>query len=212
MRRVGRARPDDRVLAGSPEALVACDEQLYRGARAEAAACYRGLLAESTDARIKGDAARATGDVRAANASSRPRSRSTRGSGVAHALGRAVLATHQNNEAIKLFQEALEIDAAYAPAKIGLAKIAADRYEEKTREWAEQVIKETPDQALEAHLMLARAALEDGAIETGEKALDAALELAEDHDRSPLEIYALKAAVDLLRGTTDSRGRSVHWP
>ena len=28
--------------------------------------------------------------------------------------------------------------------------------------------------------------------------------LAEDHDRSPLEIYALRASVDLLRGTTES--------
>ena len=108
--------------------------------------------------------------------------------------GELFLATHQNNEAVKLFQEALEIDAGYAPAKIGLAKIAAGRYEEKTREWAEQVIDETPDRALEAHLMLARAALEDGAIDAGDEALDEALELAEDHDRSPLEIYALKAA------------------
>ena len=68
-----------------------------------------------------------------------------------------------------------------------------------------QVIDETPDQALEAHLLLARAALEDGAIEAGDKALDEALELAEEHERSPLEIYALKASADLLRGTTDSQ-------
>ena len=33
------------------EALVACDEQLYRGARAEAAACYRALLAQSACSR-----------------------------------------------------------------------------------------------------------------------------------------------------------------
>ena len=187
------------------EALVACDEQLYRGARAEAVACYRALLAQSTDARIKGDAARATGDVRAANAFFQAALKEyPEDPALRTRWGELFVATHQNNEAIKLFQEALEIDAAYAPAKIGLAKIAAGGYEEKTREWAEQVINETPDQALEAHLLLARAALEDGAIETGEKALDAALELAEDHDRSPLEVYALKAAVDLLRGTTDS--------
>ena len=90
--------------------------------------------------------------------SSKPRSRSIpRTPALRTRWGELFLATHQNNEAIKLFQEALEIDAAYAPAKIGLAKIAAGRYEEKTREWADQVIDETPDQALEAHLMLARA-------------------------------------------------------
>ena len=163
------------------------------------------MLAQSTDARIKADAARATGDVRAANAFFQAALKEyPEDPALRTRWGELFIATHQNNEAIKLFQEALEIDADYAPAKIGLAKIAAGRYEEKTREWAEQVINETPDQALEAHLMFARAALEDGAIEAGEKALDAALELAEDHDRSPLEIYALKAAVDLLRGTTDS--------
>ena len=48
-------------------ALVACDEQAYRGQRAPATACYRNLLTQSTDNRIKADAARATGDVRAAN-------------------------------------------------------------------------------------------------------------------------------------------------
>ncbi len=57
-------------------ALVACDEQLYRGQRAPAEACYRKLLAESTDTRIKADAARATGDVaRRQLRSSRQRSR-----------------------------------------------------------------------------------------------------------------------------------------
>ena len=188
-----------------PEALVACDEQAYRGARAEALACYRRLIAESTDTRIKADAARASGDVRAANTffqnaiKEYPEDPALR-----TRWGELFAATHANNEAVKLFEEALELDPKYAPAKIGLAKIAAGRYEEKTREWAAQVIEETPDQALEAHLMVARAALEDGAIDAGVVALDMAQELAEKHDRSPLEIYALKASVDLLRGTAES--------
>jgi tetratricopeptide (TPR) repeat protein len=187
------------------EELVACDEQMYRGARAEATACYRSLLAQNADPRIKADAARATGDVRAANAFFQAALKEYPEDAALRARwGELFAATHQDNEAVKLFQEALEIDAAYAPAKIGLAKLAAGRYEEKTREWAEQVIDETPDEALEAYLLVARAALEDGAIEAGDEALDEAFELAEDHDRSPLEIYALKAAVDLLRGTTDS--------
>jgi len=186
-------------------ALVACDKQLYRGQRAPAEACYRKLLAENPDARIKGDAARATGDVRAANSFFQAAVKEYPEDPALRARwGELFAATHQNNEAVRLFEEALELKPDYAPAKIGLAKIAAGRYEEKTREWADQVIDETPDEALEAHLMIARAALEDGDIEAGEKALDEALELAEDHDRSPLEIYALKAAADLLRGTTDS--------
>jgi len=48
--------------------LVACDRAAYRGARAEAQQCYVALLAKTADLRIKADAARASGDVRAANA------------------------------------------------------------------------------------------------------------------------------------------------
>ncbi len=188
-----------------PPALVACDEQAYRGARAEAVACYRRLMTQSTDTRIKADAARAAGDVRAANAFFQTALKEhEQDPALRTRWGELFVATHQNNEAIRLFEEALEIDPKYAPAKIGLAKIAAGQYEEKTREWAAQVIDETPEQALEAHLLLARAALEDGAIDAGAQALDEAQDLAEEHDRSPLEIYALKASVDLLRGTADS--------
>jgi tetratricopeptide (TPR) repeat protein len=188
-----------------PKALVACDEQAYRGARAEALACYTSLISQSTDSRIKADAARATGDVRAANSFFQAAIKEYPQDAALRARwGELFVATHQNNEAVRLFEEALELDAKYAPAKIGLAKIAAGQYEEKTREWATQVIDETPDQALEAHLMVARAALEDGAIDAGVDALDTAQELAEKNHRSLLEIYALRASVDLLRGTTDS--------
>jgi tetratricopeptide (TPR) repeat protein len=187
------------------DALVACDRMLYRGALPEAQACYRNLVAGSADTRIKADAARALGDVRSANSFFQAALKEyPEDAAVRTRWGELFLATHQNEQAIRLFQEALEIDAAYAPAKIGLAKIAAGRFEEKTREWAVQVIDETPEQALEAHLLLARAALEDGSIDGGDDALDEALELAEEHDLSPLQIYALKAAVDLLRGTAAS--------
>ncbi|HEX7238071.1 MAG TPA: tetratricopeptide repeat protein [Gammaproteobacteria bacterium] len=188
-----------------PQALLACDEQANRGARAEAMACYRNLITQSSDTRIKADAARASGDVRAANAFFQAAIKEyPEDAALRSRWGELFVATHQNNEAAKLFEEALKLDEKYAPAKIGLAKIAAGRYEEKTREWASQVIDDTPDQALEAHLMIARAALEDGAIDAGNDALDTALELAEKNHRSPLEIYALKASVDLLKGTATS--------
>jgi tetratricopeptide (TPR) repeat protein len=188
-----------------PAALVACDERAYRGARAEALACYRSLLSQSTDSRIKADAARAAGDVRASNAFFQAAIKEyPEDPAVRTRWGELFFATHQHNEAIKLFEEALGLDADYAPAKIGLAKVAAGRFEDKTGEWAKQVIDDTPEQALEAYLLLARAALEDGAIDAGDDALDEALELAERHGRSPLEIYALKASVDLLRNTTVS--------
>jgi tetratricopeptide (TPR) repeat protein len=185
--------------------LVACDQQLYRGARNEALACYRALAAQSTDTRIKADAARAAGDARTANGLFQAAIKEyPQDAAVRVRWGELFLATHQNNEAVKLFQEALELDENYAPAKLGLARVSAGMFEEKVRELAEQVIDATPADSLQAHLLLARAALEDGDIEGGEEALDEALELAEDNDLSPLEVYALKASVDLLRGKTDS--------
>jgi tetratricopeptide (TPR) repeat protein len=107
-------------------ALVACDRLAYRGARAEARACFQKLLAESPDPRIKGDAARASGDVRAANAFFQEAIKQYPMDAALRARwGELFLATHQNNEAVKLFTEALEIDESYAPARLGLAKVAA---------------------------------------------------------------------------------------
>ncbi len=186
--------------------LVACDKQLYRGARAEAQTCYLNLLASSTDSRIKADAARAAGDVRAANAFFQTAIKEyPEDAAVRARWGELFFATHQNSDAVKLFQEALEIDEHYAPAIIGLARVSAGRFEEKAREWAQQVIDDSPDSATEAYIMVARTELEDGALDKAEDALDEALELAEDHDQSPLEIYAPKASADLLRGVTQRR-------
>ena len=93
------------------DALVACDRLLYRGAEAEAATCYRSLLAQSTDTRIKADAARASGDVRAANSLFQAAVKEYPQDAALRARwGELFLVTHQNSEAIKLFQEALELD------------------------------------------------------------------------------------------------------
>jgi len=101
-----------------PEALVACDEHAYRGARAEAVACYRSLMTQSTDARIKADAARAAGDVRAANAFFQTAIKEhAEDPALRTRWGELFVAAHQNNEAIRLFEEALELDPKYAPAR-----------------------------------------------------------------------------------------------
>ena len=188
-----------------PTPLVTCDQLLYRGARPEARNCYGKLVAESKDTRIKADASRAAGDARGANGFFQTAMKEyPQDVPLRVRWGELFVATHQNNEAVKLFQEALELDEKYAPALLGLAKIAAGGFEEKTREYAKKIIDDVPDQAAGAHLLLARAALEDGSIDAGDKELDRALDLIKKHDLSPLEVYALKASVDLLRGTPDS--------
>jgi tetratricopeptide (TPR) repeat protein len=185
--------------------LVKCDQLLYRGQRAEAQACYGGLAATSTDSRIKADAARASGDVRAANGFFQAALKEyPKDAAVRTRWGELFAATHQNNEAVKLFQEALELDENYAPAKLGLAKVAAGRFDEKAKELADEVIEKSPDSAIEAYLLLARTELEDGAVADAEAKLDKALAIAEREKVTPLEIYALKASADLLRDKADS--------
>ncbi|HVS23303.1 MAG TPA: tetratricopeptide repeat protein [Gammaproteobacteria bacterium] len=185
--------------------LVACDRAAYRGARAEAQQCFIALLAKSDDPRIKADAARASSDVRMANTlfqeaikqypeDARLRAR----------WGDLFLATHQNNEAAKLFQESLMLDEHYAPALLGLAKVAARGFEEKARDLANEVIEKSPDSSLEAYLLLARASLEDGVLADADESLDKATKVAEKQKLPTLEIDALRASADLLRGKPDS--------
>jgi tetratricopeptide (TPR) repeat protein len=192
------------ALDRAPE-LVVCDRAAYRGERAEARSCFLGLLSSSSDPRIKADAARASGDLRAANAFFQEAVKKYPDDAALRTRwGELFLATHQSNEAVKLFQEAIELDERYAPAQLGLAKVAAGRFEEKVREIAAAVIDEQPDSSLEARLLLARADLEDGALGDADDKLDDALKLAERQKLPALEIYALKASADLLRGKTDS--------
>jgi tetratricopeptide (TPR) repeat protein len=179
--------------------LAECDRSLYLNRRTEAQSCYRKLLNDNADVRIKAEAARALGDQRAANGYFQTAlSEYPDDAAVRTRWGDLFVQTHQNNEAVKLYQESLAIDSEYAPALLGLAKVAVGRFESKAREWIAAAL-EISDDNIEAYLLLARMDLEEGAVDTGEKSLNAALEIAERTGAPPLEIYALKAAVDLLR-------------
>ena len=186
------------------ESLRACDEHFHRGERLEAGSCYAALLTDSQDATVRAEAAWRTGDLQAANAYFRtaveidpesPRARTR--------WGRLFLTTHQNNEAIKLFQEALELDEEYLPAKLGLAALATGRFEDRARAFVDEVL-EADDAQIEAHLLRARMSLEEGALTAADEALSEALRIAEAEGLPPLEVYALNASADLLRGITES--------
>ena len=197
------AQPFD-YSPGRDPVLQPCDGHYHRGERAEAAACYTQVSAESLDGAVRAEAAWRLGDLQAANAFFRtaleldPESFTIR-----ERWGRLFLATHQADEAARLFTEALDLNEDYTPARLGIAAVALGRFEDRARTIVEEVL-DGDGRHLEAHLISARMSLEVGAVAAAREALDEALEIAEAQDLPPLEVYSLHAAADVLQGITAS--------
>jgi tetratricopeptide (TPR) repeat protein len=109
--------------ADRPAALAACDALAYRGQ--PAASCYSALLAGDEDPRIKAEAARSLGDRQGANNYFRAAvEQFPEEPGVRARWGNLFRETNQDNEAAKLYQEALSLDPNHVPALVALATIA----------------------------------------------------------------------------------------
>jgi tetratricopeptide (TPR) repeat protein len=187
-----------------PAQLAQCDQLLYAGEDSAANACFLRLVNDDEDPRIKADASRRLGEFQAANSYFQTAIREYPDDAqVRTRWGELFLASHQNNEALKLFQEALEIDPEYRPAMRGLVKIGAEGFSDQANEWLDEILDIEADD-IEALLLRARLQLEDGAIDEGEASLQNALRVAQERGVTPLEVYALLASVDLLRDITDS--------
>ena len=185
-------------------ALRTCDGHYHRGERLEAAACYTRVSAESLDGAVRAESAWRLGDLQAANAFFRTAAELDPASpAIHHRWGRLFLATHQADEAVRLFMEALELDEDYTQARLGIAAVATGRFEDRARTIVEEVM-EAGGEHLEAHLISARMSLELGAVAPAREDLAEALRIAEAQDLPPLEVYALQAAADVLEGNTDS--------
>ena len=197
------ALPFDYDLERGP-GLRVCDDQYYRGQTADAWYCYEKLVKSSEDPLLQAEAVWGLGDPKRANKYFRkavevrpeePRARVR--------WGHLYVATHQEGEAMKLFQEGLAIDPEYLPAKLGMASVLATRFEGKARTLVEEVLEADP-RRFEAHLLLAGMALEENDLDGAEEHLTEALDIATVQRLPPLEVYALYAALDLLRGITQS--------
>ena len=185
-------------------ALRTCDGHYHRGERLEAAACYSRVSAESLDGAVRAESAWRLGDLQAANAFFRTAAElDPEFPAIRHRWGRLFLATHQADEAVRLFMEALELDEDYTQATLGIAAVATGRFEDRARTIVEEVM-EADGEHLEAHLISARMSLELGAVASAREDLAEALRIAEAQDLPPLEVYALHAAADVLEGRTES--------
>lgn len=96
-------------------------------------------------------------------------------------------------EAQNLYTEALGIDPKNAHALLGLAQLAADGYDGKANELAEQALASDP-KLYQAHELMAKVALEDDNQQKATEQADAALAI----EPTALTAIAVKASIDLL--------------
>lgn len=107
--------------------------------------------------------------------------------------GRLFLERFNREEAASLFQEALAIRKNHPGALLGLALVAADGFDSKAVEFAEQALMADPRLA-EARVLLARLALEDNEPARAAEEADKALAI----DPRALDAMAIRATIDWL--------------
>ena len=126
--------------------LRACDEHRYRGREDAAQECYTELFVASRNDSLRAQAVWAMGDLAAANVLFRQYLRINPNAVLPRiAWGRLFLETHQHDEALKLFREALNSDATNAQAKLGMAQVFAQRFEGQARALVADVLKQNAD-------------------------------------------------------------------
>lgn len=191
--------------------LRECDDHQYHGRVSEAKDCYSQLLSVTSNPLTRAEATWQLGDIQRANRlfreavqlnerSVQPRVR----------WGWLFLETHQYADAMNLFSEALELFPNDVYAKLGMAHVYAERFEGEARTLIEQVLGEN-DELLDAHLLAARMSLEEGQLSDADSSLDRAARIAQAQKLPPLEIYALRAVLDLARGRDSASMNRNAW-
>lgn len=185
--------------ARRPAELQPCDSHLYQGRGEQAQVCYAQLLASSANLLTQAEAARRMQDVARANELFRLILRSKQDA--VHERVRwadLYVQTHQYAQAVELYREALAIAPQDAYAKIGLARVFAERFEGAARPLLDEVIKQD-DTLVSAHLLLARMSLEEGEYDQAQALLARTARLASQQRFPLLEVDALRAALEQAR-------------
>ena len=189
--------------------VIACDRLHWRGQIEASANCYAALLRSSDRSAVRAEAAWALHDLQAANSwfqqamLENPDDVATR-----VRWGDLYADSHQDAEAMDIYREALERDASNPYAQLGAARVLSGGFDDAANAFLLPLLTdpETADGAKVGALLLkARVALENGSRDEALAALDVAGEIVKRNDWPPLQIYALRAAADLLADVTDSR-------
>lgn len=179
--------------------LRPCDEHRYHGRSEPARACYSKLLNSSTPI-VEAEAAWALGDIPRANQVFRDSLQNNeRAVQPRVRWARLFLQTHQYSDAADLFGDALRIFPNDVHAKLGLASVFAERFEGQARPLIQEALQQDGD-LLEAKLLTASMDIEEGQVEAAGQALDRATRLATREKLPPLEVYSLRASLEMARG------------
>ncbi|MDJ0813971.1 MAG: tetratricopeptide repeat protein [Woeseiaceae bacterium] len=190
-------------------AILECDRSHWRGDIETSRLCYANLLRDDVAAATKAEAAWALNNLQQSNEWFR--------AALAEApddyrskvrWGDLFAASHQDAEAMNIYREVLEKDPTNAFALLGAARVLVGSFEEAANNYLEPLMMgAVPDNGamIGALLLVAQVSLEGGNYDEADEALDQAAQLIEDEGWPPLEVYALRAAQDLLNNTDGSR-------
>ncbi len=189
-------------------AVNKCDDLHWHGKSSEANSCYQELLDGNGAWSAKAEAAWALGEFQLANEYFRLALRSS-AEDVATLVrwGDLFAASHQNAEAMNIYRDALILDAENSYANLGAGRVLASSFEEAANGHLQAILANRSDDdgaTAGALLLAARISLENGNIDSAQDSIDAAQNIIERNDWPPLEVYALRAAVDLVQGVAVS--------
>ncbi|MGI9075119.1 MAG: tetratricopeptide repeat protein [Bryobacteraceae bacterium] len=176
-----------------------CRALRNHGHRTEARACFTALL-QSNDAFTRAGGYWGLDQYEEANEQFRIAYKQAKDSpAVRVEWGRLFLERFNPAEAANLFQEALKIDANYAPAYLGLARVAAKGYDRKAVDFAREALQRDP-RLVEAHELLSYLALEDSNAKLAAEEAQKALTLSPE----ALDGLAILASIDWLNNKPHS--------
>lgn len=186
------------------QTLLSCDNIYDRGNIDGAISCFRPLT-QNGSLHVIAEAHWALGDTKNANEYFRQAvAEQPRNPHIRARWGRLFLSTHQPSQAVPLFEEALQLDANYVHAQMGLvAALLSSESGNEARQLLVQLGEQHPDD-VEILLLRARIALESSNVDHADELLDQALAAAAAQGMAPLDMYALKASASLLRDTDSS--------
>jgi tetratricopeptide (TPR) repeat protein len=172
---------------------------VHHGKSSEARRCFAGLLA-SPDPFLRAEGYWGLERYEDANNEFRAAQREHPKSAQVDAeWGRLFLMRFNKAEAANLFVDAIGVDPNYAPAYLGLARVASQSYEKKAVEFAHQALQHDP-KLVEAQELLAYLALEDNDPQLATQEAHKALTISSE----ALDAMAVLASIDWLNDNPQS--------